>query len=106
MWSLGVVLYTMLVGRYPFQDVEPAALFSKIRRGVFTVPESLSPRAKCLVRSLLRKAPADRLEAGEVPLHPWLACPAPPSPGNHFSPRSHSDQVVPDSGTGEDGERL
>ncbi|KAJ8259261.1 hypothetical protein COCON_G00182730 [Conger conger] len=105
-WSLGVVLYTMLVGRYPFQDVEPAALFSKIRRGVFTVPESLSPRAKCLVRCLLRKAPAERLEAGEVLLHPWFACPVPPSPGNHFSPRNHSDQVVPDFGKGEEGEYL
>ncbi|KAJ8259567.1 hypothetical protein GJAV_G00170910 [Gymnothorax javanicus] len=104
-WSLGVVLYTMLVGRYPFQDVEPAALFSKIRRGVFTVPESLSPRAKCLVRCLLRKTPAERLEAGEVLLHPWLSCPIPPPPNTHLSPRSHSDQVVPDFERGEDDQR-
>ncbi|XP_069035533.1 tribbles homolog 3 [Lepisosteus oculatus] len=107
-WSLGVVLYTMLVGRYPFQDVEPAALFNKIRRGVFSVPESLSPRAKCLVRCVLRKSPAERLEASEILLHPWLRCggtasaPAPLGPTD----RHGADQVVPDFDRSEDADYL
>ncbi|XP_064873170.1 tribbles homolog 2-like [Oncorhynchus nerka] len=71
-WSLGVMLYTMLVGRYPFHDPDPATLFSKIRRGHCCLPESLSPRAKCLLRSLLRKEPWDRLTAAEVLIHPWF----------------------------------
>jgi tribbles-like protein len=71
-WSLGVMLYTMLVGRYPFHDPDPATLFSKIRRGQCCLPESLSPRAKCLLRSLLRKEPWDRLTAAEVLIHPWF----------------------------------
>ena len=29
-WSLGVMLYTMLVGRYPFHDTEPSVLLSLI----------------------------------------------------------------------------
>ncbi|MBN3306256.1 TRIB2 protein, partial [Amia calva] len=107
-WSLGVVLYTMLVGRYPFQDVEPAALFSKIRRGMFSVPEFLSPRAKCLVRCMLRKSPTERLEASELLLHPWLTCggapPATPSAGP--TDRSGSDQVVPDFDKSEDADCL
>ncbi|CAN8026689.1 unnamed protein product [Ixodes persulcatus] len=72
-WSLGVLLYTLLVGRYPFHDSDPGALFAKIRRGVFSVPESLGPRARCLVRSLLRKDPSERLTAEEVLGHPWFA---------------------------------
>lgn len=71
-WSLGVMLYTILVGRYPFHDPDPATLFSKIRRGHCCLPESLSPRAKCLLRSLLRKEPWDRLTAAEVLIHPWF----------------------------------
>lgn len=72
-WSLGVMLYTMLVGRYPFHDPDPAALFSRIRRGQYCLPEGLvSPRARCLLRSLLRKDPAERLTAEEVLIHPWL----------------------------------
>ncbi|XP_061833601.1 tribbles homolog 3-like [Nerophis lumbriciformis] len=71
-WSLGVSLYTMLIGRYPFQDTRPAALFAKIRRGAFSVPGWLSPHAKCLIGCMLRKSPAERLGASELLAHPWL----------------------------------
>nr|CAD7202101.1 unnamed protein product [Timema douglasi] len=72
MWSLGVLLYTMLVGRYPFNDTEHASLFAKISRGNFIIPDCLSSRAKCLIRSLLRRDPSKRVSAEEVILHPWL----------------------------------
>lgn len=71
-WSLGVMLYTMLAGRYPFHDSDPATLFSKIRRGAYGLPEGLSARARCLVRSLLRREPSERLSAADVLLHPWF----------------------------------
>lgn len=71
-WSLGVMLYTMLVGRYPFHDPDPSALFSKIRRGTYSLPESLSSKAKCLIRNLLRHDPEERLTAEEILDHPWL----------------------------------
>ncbi|XP_064835533.1 tribbles homolog 1 [Oncorhynchus masou masou] len=71
-WSLGVMLYTMLVGRYPFHHPDRATLFSKIRWGQCCLPEGLSPQAKCLLRSLLRKEPWDRLTAAEVLIHPWF----------------------------------
>ncbi|XP_041716198.1 tribbles homolog 2 isoform X2 [Coregonus clupeaformis] len=71
-WSLGVMLYTILVGRYPFHDVEPSSLFSKIRRGHFSIPENLTPKAKCLIRSILRREPAERLTSREILEHPWF----------------------------------
>ncbi|KAL0961711.1 hypothetical protein UPYG_G00330710 [Umbra pygmaea] len=71
-WSLGVMLFTMLVGRYPFHDPDPATLFSKIRRGQCCLPDGLSHRVRCLLRSLLQKDPWDRLTAAEVLIHPWL----------------------------------
>lgn len=90
-WSLGVMLYTMLVGRYPFHDSEPSGLFNKIRRGCYTVPDHLSSRAKCLIRSLLRMDPSERLTAEEVLDHPWFKHSkfADELPGS-------SDQMVPD----------
>lgn len=71
-WSLGIMLYTMLVGRYPFHDTEPASLFSKIRRGAYAIPDSISSKAKCLIRALLRMEPSERLTAEEALEHPWF----------------------------------
>ncbi|XP_044604359.1 tribbles homolog 3 isoform X1 [Equus asinus] len=103
-WSLGVVLFTMLAGHYPFQDSEPILLFGKIRRGVFVLPAGLSAPARCLIRCLLRREPAERLTAAGILLHPWLRenpTPSVPS-GSHLW---RTDQVVP-SGPGlEEGER-
>lgn len=94
-WSLGVMLYTMLVGRYPFHDSQPIALFGKIRRGLFTIPDNISSRAKCLLKSLLRKEPNERLSVDHVSQHPWLKM----SPYSHFhgrSSRQSQDQTVPE----------
>ncbi|XP_051270665.1 tribbles homolog 3 [Dicentrarchus labrax] len=104
-WSLGVSLYTMLIGRYPFQDTQPAALFAKIRRGAFSLPDWLSPQAKCLIGCMLRKSPAERLEASELLMHPWLTNPYTPHRNTHKTHQSSQktlqskqeddDQVVP-----------
>ncbi|KAM9361699.1 tribbles homolog 3 [Symphorus nematophorus] len=104
-WSLGVSLYTMLIGRYPFQDTQPAALFAKIRRGSFSLPDWLSPQAKCLIGCMLRKSPAERLEASELLMHPWLTNPCAPHHNTQKTDQSSQktlqnkpeddDQVVP-----------
>lgn len=94
-WSLGVALFTMLAGRYPFQDSEPALLFGKILRGTFALPEGLSAPARCLIRCLLRKEPSERLVATSILLHPWLRedhSRVSTSQSDHWE----SDQVVPD----------
>lgn len=93
-WSLGVLMYTMLVGRYPFNDVEHASLFAKISRGQFAVPEGLSPRAKCLVKALLRKEPGERPQAQDVVRHPWITKPL-NFPQNSSNARANHDQIVP-----------
>ncbi len=93
-WSLGVMLYTMLIGRYPFHDTEPGALFSKIRRGQFNIPDSVSSRAKCLIRSLLRHDPIQRLTADEVVQHPWFVAGVPISKHAKAEAKDR-DQTVP-----------
>ncbi|XP_071230497.1 tribbles homolog 2 [Salvelinus alpinus] len=101
-WSLGVMLYTMLVGRYPFHDPDPATLFSKIRRGQCCLPEGLSPRAKCLLRSLLRKEPWDRLTAAEVLIHPWFHTTNVQETGVSEQEVDSSEQTVPSCDTEEE----
>jgi len=95
-WSLGVMLFTMLCGRYPFHDDDPSALFAKIRSGFFTVPDSISSKGKCLLYTILRKDPRERLTAEELLEHPWFN-----SKFDNVVParldRMRYDQVVPDA---------
>jgi len=62
----------MLYGQYPFHDTVASQLFGKIRRGQYAVPDTVSATAKCLVRSLLRTEPAERLTVEEATKHPWF----------------------------------
>lgn len=94
-WSVGVILYTMLVGRYPFHDAELSKLFSKIRKGLFVVPDSLSPLAKCLLHSILRVDPNERLTTEEILDHPWFHSTAESSLRSSGKNKGR-DQMVPD----------
>jgi len=97
MWSLGVMLYTMLVGRYPFADPDACTLFARIRRGRYPLPSevSLSAPARCLIRSLLAVNPSSRLSAEEALRHPWFpaveSIPVTPAVSNQPS----DDGIVP-----------
>lgn len=101
MWGLGVMLYTMLVGRYPFHGAEHSGLFAKIRRGQFSLPDNLSSRARCLIKCLLRKEPEERLTTEDVLAHPWLSGPTSRERGSVRRPPPHdtaaaADQAVPE----------
>ena len=94
LWSLGVMIYTMLVGRYPFHDREPIILFDKICRVNYKIPDSVPARAKCLVRNLLRRDPTERLSAQEALDHPWFIRREMPEPQSRSAPSQN--QTVPD----------
>lgn len=73
-WSLGIVLFTLLLGRYPFHHQTITTMFVKIARGKFQIPPStgLSLDAKILLRSLIRLNPNERLLSSEILSSNWL----------------------------------
>jgi len=68
MWALGVVLFTMLYGQFPFYDSAPQELFNKIKSAEFTIPEDgrVSEDSVSVIKRLLVTDPAKRLTAEQV----------------------------------------
>mmetsp|Transcript_26752 Transcript_26752/g.23562 ORF Transcript_26752/g.23562 Transcript_26752/m.23562 type:complete len:507 (-) Transcript_26752:266-1786(-) len=78
MWSLGVIIYTLLCGFPPFFDASNNMknLYHLIKKGQYSFPspfwDDISENAKDLIRKLLVKDPNGRLNAGQVLQHPWV----------------------------------
>ncbi|XP_022113943.2 serine/threonine-protein kinase 40 [Pieris rapae] len=71
MWALGVVLYTMLYGQFPFCDTSLAQLFSRIQAANYNIPPDGNPvhvsdNTVFLIQRLLVKDPKHRLVADQV----------------------------------------
>ncbi|XP_062619662.1 uncharacterized protein LOC134281197 [Saccostrea cucullata] len=68
MWALGVVLFTMLYGQFPFYDVVPQKLFSKIKAAEYSIPqdERVSTDTINIIRKLLVLNPESRYTATQV----------------------------------------
>ena len=42
MWAMGVILFTMVCGQFPFYDNDRQELFKKIRSADFVIPRSVT----------------------------------------------------------------
>ncbi|CAG2104316.1 unnamed protein product, partial [Medioppia subpectinata] len=71
-WSAGVLLFALLVGRLPFDDENIGALYKKIQSGFYRMPDWLSSDAKDLIRSMLKTNPMERITIEKILIHPWL----------------------------------
>ncbi|GAA5904293.1 CDC5/polo family serine/threonine-protein kinase [Sporobolomyces salmoneus] len=73
-WSIGVILYTLLIGKPPFQTKDVKNIYRKIRDNVYEFPKEipLSPEAEDLITWILRPIPSERPTLSEILAHPFL----------------------------------
>lgn len=77
MWAMGVVLFLLLSGQAPFQDVDLRCVYAKIKVGKFEFSAEqwnhISDEAKSMIGGLLTVNQHHRLTADQALAHPWIS---------------------------------
>ena len=73
-WSLGVVIYTLLVGKPPFETSDVKTTYKRIKQNVYSFPEHipLSNAARGLITRILHSDPAKRPGLSDILGHEFF----------------------------------
>ena len=59
-WALGIVMYVILVGRFPFKGASNREMYRKIIKGSYTIPDRVPIQAKRIIMKMLQIDPDHR----------------------------------------------
>ncbi|WWC85535.1 uncharacterized protein L201_000399 [Kwoniella dendrophila CBS 6074] len=91
-WSIGVIMYTLLIGKPPFQTKDVKTIYKRIRENRYEFPadKEISHSAQDLISSILNPKPDERPPLEKIISHRWfLDGPFPayvPASANDFAP--------------------
>jgi polo-like kinase 1 len=76
-WSTGIILYTFLVGKPPFQSKDVKSTYKRILSNVYSYPDGLtvSLDAKDLIACMLQARPECRPTLQQILSHPFFSSP-------------------------------
>jgi hypothetical protein len=72
-WSIGVILYTLLVGVPPFETSDLQTTYRLIQACDYRIPEAMPRAAKELVERILQVTPEHRPSLVDIRRHPFFA---------------------------------
>ena len=67
-WAIGIIIYTLLIGKPPFETRDVKTTYNKIKRAEYSFPETckISPCAKNLIQKILVVNPKERPTLNEI----------------------------------------
>lgn len=72
-WSMGTLIFEMLTGLPPFYDEDVQKMYAKKMTAELNVPDYVDSLAADLIRKLLDRNPATRLQdVATIKKHPWF----------------------------------
>jgi serine/threonine protein kinase len=86
-WSLGVVLFTIVSGRIPFAAKTIEELHELILQGKYEIPAEFSLNLCSLIRKMLTLDPSNRITTEMILKHPWLSTKDSPEQEVDIKPR-------------------
>lgn len=78
-WSLGVIIYTLIVGKPPFETSNVKSTYDRIKKNTYTFPSSInvSKEAKELIQWILHSDPSKRPSLESIKNHAFCVLPSP-----------------------------
>lgn len=72
-WSAGIIVYTMLFGKPPFQDKDVEEIYKRIRDNSYTIPEKyVTENSDKFVKDILIPDPTERPSVRQILAHPFF----------------------------------
>ncbi|KAG8094732.1 hypothetical protein GUJ93_ZPchr0012g21585 [Zizania palustris] len=71
-WSCGVILYVLMAGYLPFEEIDLPTLYDKITAAQFSCPYWFSPGAASLVHRILDPNPKTRITIEQIREDKWF----------------------------------
>ena len=73
-WSLGVIIYTLIIGKPPFETADVKQTYKRIRMNNYNFPETstISEAAKDLITKILANDPLKRPSINDILSHNWI----------------------------------
>ena len=71
-WSLGCIVYTLIVGKPPFETDDLKNTYRKIRYNEYNIPPRVNPEVRVFIQKMLQSNPKERPTMKQILADPYL----------------------------------